>query len=514
MLHSAQQLAHLRHRVLGIGTTLVFVLLAILLVAMPAIPSLAAAPLPYPTTPPGCQQLVLNGGFENGGLTSWGTQGQVAPDSSVKFSGNFSARIGLTALDPNQNVSSEIRQTIVLPNNSDIALSFKYYPRFDLNIADADVQFVDVRRTDGTRIPIIPAAKQNLLTWQSVDNVSLNTVAGQQIELIFGVNNDGVGSRTWMYVDDVSIIVCPATPTPTWTPTITLTPLPTATTTPVPAGCISDVILNNSFEDDLFWVFGDDPVPAAYSGVEKHTGLRSVRMGIDPALGAYVQNKESFSSIRQPMQISPLATSASLTWWRLDRSEEAPIPDPGPAADRQDVILLNPDFSTAGILSRTRQNSGTWQQQPPVDLTSYRGKSLLLYFNVFNDGNGLRTWQFVDDVTLTVCYPPTPTSTPAPPPTETPTPTITATNTPVPTDTPFMSVIGPGGGEPDVIPAQSDLRPPDTVIIKTSPTEEVLWFGRSPSEVLTWIGIMLGGLAIIGLLAGLIWQYRGSGPSS
>ena len=349
MLHSAQQNSKSTHRILGVLVVFAFALLAIL-AAMPAAPTLAAAPLPYPTTPPGCQQLILNGGFENGGLTSWSTQGQVAPDSSVKFSGNFSARIGLTAIDPNQNLSSEIRQTIVLPSNSDISLSFKYYPRFDLNIADADVQFVDVRRTDGTRIPIIPAAKQNLLTWQSVDNVSLNTVAGQQIELIFGVNNDGVGSRTWMYVDDVSIIVCPATPTPTWTPTITLTPSPTPSTTPLPVGCVSDVILNNSFEDDLFWVFGDDPVPAAYSGIEKRTGLRSVRMGIDPALGAFVQNKVSFSSIRQPFQISNLATSASLTWWRLDRSEEAPIPDPGPAADRQDVILLNPDFSTAGIL--------------------------------------------------------------------------------------------------------------------------------------------------------------------
>jgi len=514
LLHSTQQISQAGHRAFRIFTTPFFGLLAVLLVATPAIPLLAAAPLPYPTTSPGCQQIVLNGGFENGGLTSWSIQGQAAPDSSVKFSDNFSARIGLTALDSNQNVSSEIRQTLVLPGNSNISLSFKYYPRFDLNIADADVQFVDVQRSDGTRIPIIPAAKQNLLTWQSIDNVTLNSVAGQQIALIFGVNNDGVGSRTWLYVDDVSITVCPATPTPTWTPTLTLTPLPTSTTTPLPVGCVSDVLLNSSFEQDLYWVFGDDPVPAAYSGSEKHSGLRSVRMGIDPVLGTLVQNRESFSSIRQPMQISSMATSASLTWWRFDRSEEAPIVDPGSTADRQDVILLNPDFSTAAVLSRTRQNSGSWQQQPPVDLTSFRGKSLLLYFNVFNDGNGLRTWQFIDDITLTVCYPPTPTATPTTPPTHTPTPTITATNTPLPTEIPVVSTDSIGGGEPDIIPAQPAVRPPDLVIVKTSPREEVLWFGRSPSEVLTWIGIMVGGLAIIGLLAGLIWQYRGSGRSS
>ncbi len=508
MLHSAQQRSQSHPRSFGVFAALVLVLLAVLVTTAPVIPAIAAAPLPYPTTPPGCQQLILNGGFENGGLTSWSIQGQAAPDSSVKFSGTFSARIGLTALDANQNISSEIRQTIVLPANSDISLSFKYYPRFDLNIVDADVQFVDVRRGDGTRIPIVPASKQNLLTWQSIDNVSLNTLAGQQVELIFGVNNDGTGSRTWMYVDDVSIVVCPATPTPTWTPTITLTPSPSPSTTPLPVGCVSNVILNSGFEDDLFWIFGDDPVPAAYSGVEKHTGLRSVRMGIDPALGAYVQNKESFSSIRQPFQISNLASSATLTWWRLDRSEEAPIPDPGPAADRQDVILLHPDFSTAAILSRTRQNSGTWQQQPPVDLTSFRGRSLLLYFNVFNDGNGLRTWQFIDDVTLTVCFPPTPTATPMPPPTDTPTPTITATNTPA-------MVVQNGNGEPFVEPAQPVLRPPDVVVVVTpTPTAEVLWFGRRPSEVLTWVGVMLGGLAIIGLLAGLIAQYRNPNRTS
>lgn len=37
-----------------------------------------------------------------------------------------------------------------------------------------------------------------------------------------------------------------------------------------------------------------------------------------------------------------------------------------------------------------------------------------------------------------------------------------------------------------------------------------LWFGRQPSEVLTWIGVMLGGLALLALLAGLIFQYRGA----
>ncbi len=72
-----------------------------------------------------------------------------------------------------------------------------------------------------------------------------------------------------------------------------------------------------------------------------------------------------------------------------------------------------------------------------------------------------------------------------------------------------------GNGEPFVELAQPVLRPPDVVITVTpTPTGEVLWFGRRPSEVLTWVGVMLGGLAIIGLLAGLIAQYRNPNRTS
>lgn len=39
-----------------------------------------------------------------------------------------------------------------------------------------------------------------------------------------------------------------------------------------------------------------------------------------------------------------------------------------------------------------------------VDLTPYLDGSYYLYFNVLNDGNGLRTWMFLDDVQLLVCY--------------------------------------------------------------------------------------------------------------
>ena len=86
-------------------------------------------------------------------------------------------------------------------------------------------------------------------------------------------------------------------------------------------GCISDVILNNSFEDD-------------YSGLRRRSGaggqrrrktyrLAFRRMGIDPPWAPTCKPR-SPSSIRQPMQISP-GDVGKPDLVALDRSEEAPI---------------------------------------------------------------------------------------------------------------------------------------------------------------------------------------------
>ena len=54
------------------------------------------------------------------------------------------------------------------------------------------------------------------LLWQLDDNrewtyheFDLSPWAGETIKLHFGVYNDGVGGVTGMYVDDVSLLICP-----------------------------------------------------------------------------------------------------------------------------------------------------------------------------------------------------------------------------------------------------------------------------------------------------------------
>lgn len=338
---------------------------------------------------------------------------------------------------------------------------------------------------------------------------------------------------TSSYVLEVNVpIPTPITPvTPTNTPG---TPVPT-----VPAGCTTDTIQNGGFEVDGFWLFGDDPVPAAYSSTTTHTPLRSMRLGIDPALGPGFQNRKSFSSIRQPFQIPTTASIAQLRWWNFYRTEEGQTDTPGIDEDRQQVVLLNPDLTTVAVLRNVRRNTAAWQEEL-VDLTPYRGKPLLLYFNVYNDGNGQRTWQFLDDVVINVCYPavtatpsvptPVPTMFPTmgPPvtimPTLMPTPLITAV---LPTILPTLIATVAGealltplaNGEPVVIELpRSDVKvavvPPQaqaqvkatvaTAVSSQARMPEV--FNRPLNEVLTWAGVMLGALAVIGIIVALIWQ--------
>lgn len=87
---------------------------------------------------------------------------------------------------------------------------------------------------------------------------------------------------------------------------------------------------------------------------------------------------------------------------------------------------------------RNQEVSDSWQQRT-FDLMPFRGFNIVLYFNVFNNGDGQRRVMFLDDVTINGCVP-EPTATPVPP-----------TATPVPgVATPLPEVVpGPETPEPE-----------------------------------------------------------------
>ena len=167
---------------------------------------------------------------------------------------------------------------------------------------------------------------------------------------------------------------------------------------------MSDSLTNGDFESVLDgqsnWTVGASAVPPTLAN-QPSGGALSLRLGNPPGSGT--QNLQSYSSVRQPVQLPVGATSASLNWRHLSRSQEPATLSPALASDRQELILMTSSLATEAILYRGRAENAAWESAT-IDLTPYLGGSYNLYFNVFNDGNGRRTWMFLDDVQLLVCY--------------------------------------------------------------------------------------------------------------
>jgi len=322
---------------------------------------------------------------------------------------------------PNVEGASTFEQAIQLPPNAIyLLLSFRYLGTADGPLSTGDLQYVD----------LIDAATnqrlERLLQIQNYDNYwqlaqkDLTPYSGRAVKLVFGVSNNGVDGRLAMYVDDVSLTYCPnglgptpttwATPTPTqtpwptpwptpfptvWTPYVTPTPFPT---TVAPSQQCTDILRNGSFEEAGTWEFGRSPVPAVITASFGNLGARSAQLGNPPG---YRPDVESYSSIRQLVTIPANVGSAQLRWWAIFGSQEPFSDIVSTGSDRQELILLNPDLSTRAVLFRIRRIDRAIQQIT-TDLTPFIGQTFNVYFNVFNDGNGLQTWMQLDGIQLCV----------------------------------------------------------------------------------------------------------------
>jgi YVTN family beta-propeller protein len=210
-------------------------------------------------------------------------------------------------------------------------------------------------------------------------------------------------------------------------------------------------IANGGFETDEAWEIPNTPATAGYTTRFRHSGLRSLRMGIDAPPDVY-----SYSSGNQLVTIPGAAINATLSFWWYPVSAEGPLataaaaeaepdvlqavadgalPQGVVAGDRQYVLVLDAGGRLIESLLWVRQDLGVWTRKS-FDLSAYRGRTVRIAFGVLNDGDGRSTAMYVDDVSLTTCWPTPPTPTPTP----TITPTATATRTATPTRTPG----GPG----------------------------------------------------------------------
>ena len=226
-------------------------------------------------------------------------------------------------------------------------------------------------------------------------------------------------------------LVVTATPTPTpLIVTATPTPGPAPTYTPVPSppgDRCQECLVNGGFEAWGGWTFGQTTLQGSFAAAQAHSGLRSVVLGNpNPAAPNYI----SYSSVRQKVTLPRgVYKTASLEFWHYTQSD-------GETGDYQEAVILDGRTGrTLAVLWRVNRNDRTWRQER-IDLTRYLGRTITVYFNVYNNGGSGRAAMYLDDVSLTICadgtvgWPGPPTF--APPPAETPAIVTTATPTPTP----------------------------------------------------------------------------------
>lgn len=254
------------------------------------------------------------------------------------------------------------------------------------------------------------------------------------------------------------------TATPSKTPTASLTPTPsntpTVTSTPGPMTCV-ELIENGGFEQVGIWLFGTTARRPIYVTNPMHSGPQALQMGI-PSGGA---NATAHSTARQLITLPASVESITLTYWEH--------PGGGDGADYRELLLLN---SGGGLYRTLDRNFGTGTNEwwgRTFDLTPYRGQTLYVYLNTYNNGSAGLTWNYVDDVSVQACS----ATTPSPitmTPTVTPTGSATPTNTPTSTasTTPSVTTTSTLTSAPSATPTATATQ---TIIPTITPTATAPW---------------------------------------
>lgn len=373
------------------------------------------------TATPGCIDLVRNGAFTNG-LGDWETLGDpsgVTLATDRFQSAPYSLKLG--SLDITLNGLAAARQQVTIPAGASFAnLEVSIYNQSQGG-AGADYQEIALLNSMGGLLYVPFRGPSNDSAWVRLQ-FNLAAFAGQTVYLRFAVNNDGMGGRTVMYVDDVRLTTCSPGFIPTAAPTTTRTPAPTITWTPIPtqaadrapaaptaeidnyptAGAPADqtapsgcapLVRNGDFEAGLAgWQAGPNLLPPAVVTAPVHRGGSAVQ------LGAPQQNLNSYSSIRQTVSVPWGYPRTVISFWAYTWAEMGGAP----GGDRQQFVLLGAGNVVWATPWTVLESTQTWQRHV-FELVGVGGQTFDIYFAAINDGKGGRTVLVVDDVRLWGC---------------------------------------------------------------------------------------------------------------
>lgn len=155
-----------------------------------------------------CQPILVNGGFETNDRWNLTTTKLSATYSTERVvTGNRSLRLGIPPDEANIESNSAANQVLELPSPvSRITLRMQLW-RGHMN-DDKDFQYMQVLPFNNASNPIEEVWRSNMQQWEPYE-LDLTKLAGQTVRIHFEVKNNGTGGTTVMYVDDVTVEVCP-----------------------------------------------------------------------------------------------------------------------------------------------------------------------------------------------------------------------------------------------------------------------------------------------------------------
>jgi N-acetylmuramoyl-L-alanine amidase len=151
-----------------------------------------------------CTDVLGNGSFESD--ESWVLNRLATYDTMNVHTGARSVRVGIPPGEPGNYAYSSVAQTVALPAGSEATLQLWVYPLGEGDDTD-DWHYVSLR----DQLDVYHVLDQ----WHSEAGVweqreyDLSAFLGQTVVLYVGTRNDGDDDTAAMYVDDVTLEVCP-----------------------------------------------------------------------------------------------------------------------------------------------------------------------------------------------------------------------------------------------------------------------------------------------------------------
>ena len=97
----------------------------------------------------------------------------------------------------------------------------------------------------------------------------------------------------------------------------------------------------------------------------------------------------------QTITVPKTTRNVNLVFWYWAASNESS------SADYQQMQIRSTTGTVLSQVLKTKSNAKAWKSLTR-SLNSWRGQTIVLWFNVHQDANAKVTWMYVDDVTATV----------------------------------------------------------------------------------------------------------------